>query len=364
MPVKKKLQRKKSKQLSIGIKYKKSIRKHSFIYKLFRNIFLFFKKRYTNLISRRPHKSFVRTKRRDYIKKLDLPGYWSFTNNIRQLLWSKKGLFSKFVILYALLMGLSVGLISQDNYQMMSDFVRNIGTNVFEGNISDIGQNIAIFSGVLAGVFTTPKTEAQQIYAGLISILGWLTIVWLLRQHFAGHKKLKLRDGIYNSAAPLVSTFLIFMLLFVQIIPFALAAIAYVSAESVQVFDNVLFTTFFWIIELILVTLSIYWISSTFIALIIVTLPGMYPWKAVVSAGDLVVGRRLRILYRLAWMLFILLLIWIIVLLPLIVISQLIEVSWLPIVPLGVLLLSSFSIVWCSAYVYILYRKVVENDAS
>lgn len=347
-----------------NLRLKKSITKHSYVYNFFRNILLFFKKKYLNLTSRRPHKSFVRTKRRDYIKKLDLPGYWSFTNNVRVLLWSQKWLFSKFIIIYSLLTGLSVGLISQDNYQMMSEFVRDIGTNVFEGNISDIGQNLAIFSGVLAGFFNTPKSEAQQIYTGLISILGWLTMVWLLRQYFAGHKKLKLRDGIYNSAAPLVSTFLIFMLLFVQIIPFALAAIAYVSAESIQVFDNILFTTFFWIIEIILATLSIYWVSGTFMALIIVTLPGMYPWKAVVSAGDIVVGRRLRILYRLAWMMFILLLIWIAILLPLIVISQLIEISWLPIVPLGVLLLSSFSIVWCSAYVYILYRKVVENDAS
>ena len=364
MPVKKKLQRQTVKRLAIKIKYKKSIKKHSIIYKFFKSIFLFFKRKYTNLLSRRSHRSFIRTRRRDYIKKLDLPGYWSFTNNVRSLLWSQKWLFSKFVILYALLTGLSVGLVSQDNYQLVSDAVRDVGTNVFEGNISDLGQNVAIFSGVLAGVFSTPKSEAQQIYAGLISILGWLTMVWLLRQHFAGHKKLKLRDGIYNSATPLVSTFLVFMLLFVQTIPFALAAIAYVSAESVQVFDNVLFTTFFWIIELILVTLSIYWISSTFIALIIVTLPGMYPWKAVISAGDLVIGRRLRVLYRLVWMLFILLLIWAILLLPLIGLLQLVKVSWLPIVPLGVLLLSSFSIVWCSAYVYLLYRKVVENDAA
>jgi hypothetical protein len=265
---------------------------------------------------------------------------------------------------YSLITSLSVGLLSQDNYQLLSDAVRDVGQNVLQGNVGDVGQNVAIFSGVLVGAFSTPKTEGQQVYTGLMSILGWLTMVWLLRQLFAGHKKLKLRDGIYNAAAPLVSTFLIFMLVLIQVIPFAFAIIAYVSAESVQVFDDTLFTTFFWIIEFILVTLSLYWLSSTFIALVIVTLPGMYPWRAVVAASDLVVGRRVRILYRLLWMLFILLLLWLIALLPLIALSEISKFSWLPIVPLGVLILSSFSIVWCSTYIYTLYRKIVENDAA
>jgi hypothetical protein len=333
------------------------------VYRFFARIGRYIKNKRRHLLTRRSHKSFVLTRRRDYVKKLELPGYWAFTNLIRRLIWAQKWLFAKFIIVYSLITGLSVGLLSQDNYQLMSDAVRDASQNVLRGNVGDVGQNVAIFSGVLAGAFSAPKTEGQQAYAGLVFILGWLTMVWLLRQLFAGHKNLKLRDGMYNAAAPLVSTFLIFMLVLIQLIPFALAIIAYVSAESVQVFDDALFTTFFWIIELILVTLSLYWLSSTLIALVIVTLPGMYPWRAVVSAGDLVMGRRLRMLYRLLWMLFILLLLWLVTLLPLIALSEIINISWLPLVPLGVLILSSFSIVWCSTYMYTLYRKIVENDA-
>ncbi len=321
------------------------------------------KKRYTNFLSRRPHRTFRLTRRRDYKRDWDMPGYIAFTNQVRQMLWGHKWLFTKFLALYSLFSFLIVGVLSQDNFNLLNKTVNQLGGNVVAGELSSIVQNVAIFAGIFSGAFNQTLTESQQVYSGLLLLIGWLTIVWLLRQIMAGHKKLKLRDGLYSSGSPLVSTFLLFLVFFVQLIPFALALIAYGVADSADVFGDVLFTTMFWIVELILVVISMYWITSTTIALVVVTLPGMYPFQALKAAGDLAIGRRLRLLYRLAWLLLTIVVIWAVIILPFILLSQISWLSSLPIIPVVALLLNSFTVLWTASYVYLLYRKLVSDGS-
>lgn len=321
------------------------------------------KKRRTDFLSRRPHRSFKLTRRRDYKRDLKMPGYIAFTLEVKNILWSRKWLFTKFVALYSLISFLIVGLLSQDNFDLLNKTINELGGDVIVGELSGIVQNIAIFAGVFTGSFSQNLTEAQQVYSALLFLVSWLTIVWLLRQIMAGHKNIKLRDGLYSSGSPLVSTFLLFFVLFVQLIPFAVALIAYGTAESVDVFGDVLFTTLFWIVELLLVVVSMYWLTSTSIALVVVTLPGMYPLRAIKSSGDLVIGRRLRVLYRLAWLMLTIIVFWAVIILPFILISQIPLLKNIPIIPVVVLLLSSLSMLWSSAYMYMLYRKLVSDGS-
>lgn len=320
------------------------------------------KKRYTNLLSRRPHRTFRLTRRRDYKRDWEMPGYIAFTIEVKNILWSHKWLFAKFIGIYSLLSFLIVGLLSQDNFDLLNKTVNELGGDVIVGELSGIVQNIAVFAGVFTGAFSQNLTEAQQVYSALLFLISWLTIVWLLRQIMAGHKKIKLRDGLYSSGSPLVPTFLMFFVLFLQLIPFAIALIAYGTAESIDIFGDVLFTTLFWIVELLLVVVSMYWLTSTSIALVVVTLPGMYPLRAIKSSGDLVIGRRLRVLYRLAWLLLTIIIFWAIIILPVILISQIEWLKNIPIIPVVVLLLGSLTMLWSSAYVYMLYRKLVSDD--
>ncbi len=317
-----------------------------------------------NFLSRRPHRSFRLTRRRDYKRSLALPGYWSFTNQVRAVLWQRKGLFITFLIIYSVLSWLVFGIMSQDNYKLLGDTLQAVSGDVSQGQLDGLSTNFAIFSGVLTGAFSGPLSPAQQIYGGLLFLLAWLTIVWLLRQVMAGHKNVRFRDGLYSSGSPLVSTFLLAMVILVQLIPFVVALTAYFAANSFNVLGIPIFSILFWLFELFLVVLSLYWLSSSFIALIVVTLPGMYPLKALKIAGDLVIGRRLRILYRFGWLFLSLFFLWLLVLLPMIVLSSAINVDWLPLVPVTVLLLGSISILWASAYIYVLYRKLVDDAAS
>lgn len=321
------------------------------------------KKRRNDFLSLRPHRSFKLTKRRDYKRDWKMPGYIAFTVEVKNVIWSHKWLFTKFIALYSLISFLIVGLLSQDNFDLLNKTINQLGGDVIVGELSGIVQNIAVFAGVFTGTFSQNLTEAQQVYSGLLFLVSWLTIVWLLRQIMAGHKNIKLRDGLYSSGSPLVSTFLMFFVLFVQLIPFAVAIIAYGTAETVDVFGDVLFTTVFWIIELLLVVVSMYWLTSTSIALVVVTLPGMYPLRAIKSSGDLVIGRRLRVLYRLAWLAVTIIVFWAVIILPFILISQISLLKNIPIIPIVVLILSSLSMLWSSAYVYMLYRKLVSDDS-
>ena len=125
----------------------------------------------------------------------------------------------------------------------------------------------------------------------------------------------------------------------------------------------------FWIAAGLLVVMSLYLITSTFFALIIVTLPGMYPSNAIRAAGDLVVGRRLRILARILWMLIGVAIAWVFITLPAILIDSWLKglwkaIDWLPNVPVIILALSSLTVIWISAYIYLLYRKVVEDESA
>lgn len=320
------------------------------------------KKRRSDFLKRRPHRSFRLTRRRDYRRAWDVPGYWSLTDQVRVMIWSHKGLFSRFVILYALLSLLIAGLLSQENYNLLQDTVNDLGGNVIAGELSGLVQSVAIFSGVLTGAFSQTLTESQQMYMSLLFIFGWMTLVWLLRQLFAGNKKVKLRDGLYSAGSPLLSTIIISAVILVQLLPFAIALIAYGAASSVDVFSDALFTSMFWAVELLLVVLSVYWITSSFIAMIIVTLPGMYPLKALKAASDLVVGRRLRVLYRLAWLGMSIVVLWAIVILPMIGLNNISWLEGIPIVPIVVLFLSAGTMVWAVTYIYVLYRKLVSDD--
>ena len=326
------------------------------------------KTRARNFIKRRPHRSFRRTLRRDYSRSLKLPGYWAFTNEVRALLWKNKRLFLLLALVYALLTTLIVGIASQATYTEYTDALKESGSKLFDGEWWQVGQaGILLSAGVLGSLNETPG-NVERMVALFLGLMIWLSTVWLLRVILAG-KKPRLRDGIYSAGAPVISTLLVFSVAVIQLLPVALAAIAYGAASASGLINEGIESMIFWIFETLLLTVSIYWLSSTFFALIIITLPGMYPMQAFKAAGDLVIGRRIRILLRFLWLFFFLFVVWGVIMIPLIFFDGWLKSIWpaiadVPIVPVALLAVASLSIIWMSAYTYIFYRKVVEDGAA
>lgn len=319
------------------------------------------------LKSRRPHRSFRMTRRRDYARSLKLPGYVAFTHQVNQTLRVHRKPLLLLALFYAVLYALLVGIASQDNYAALTETLRGAGEELFEGNLGEIGKAGLILGTILTTGISDKLTDAQQIFAALLVLLVWLTTVWLLRNLLAGHK-VRVRDGLYNAGAPLISSALVSLVLIVQLLPVGIAAIGYAAASTAGLLTGGVEAMLFWVIMVLLLLLSIYWITATFFALVVVTLPGMYPMRALRTAGDMVIGRRIRIILRLAWMGLCIAVGWLVVMIPIILLDTWLkgmwsQIEWLPIIPVTLLVLTTVSVIWSASYIYLLYRKVVDDDA-
>ncbi len=317
-------------------------------------------------MSRRPHRSFRLTRRRDYVRELKLPGYLAFTNEVHRTLWRYKKIFIPLGIIYIVLYGILVGAASQETYSALTASVNDASDGILEGAWGVVGQAAVVFASVTMTGLAPSLTDAQQIFALLLLIMVWVTTVWLLRNLLAGHR-VRLRDGLYSSGGPLFSTIVMAFILAVQLLPLLLVGVAYAAASTSGLLAGGVEAMLFWIASGLLVVLSAFWATSTLFAMVVITLPGMYPLKALNISGDIVTGRRIRILLRWIWMLFVIAIVWVLVLFPLILFDGWLkstweDVSWLPLVPFVMMLLSAWSTIWLSAYVYLMYRKVFDNE--
>lgn len=320
-------------------------------------------------LKRRPHRSFRLSRRRDYKRSLKLPGYWAMTRQVFGILARNKRVFIGLALLYGALVVLLSSMMSQDLYSELRSAVDEAAE---EGGIGSTVSSLALFWGVFTSQWTGAASgdagSSQQIFSVLFGLYLWLAVIWMLRAIMAG-KKPKIRDGLYGSGGPVLALLALVCVMLIQLIPAAVALIAYGAADASGLLDQTAILMLFGGGAFLLITLSLYWATSTFLAMIVVALPGMYPMQAMRVAGDLAVGRRLRILLRLFWSIILLLAVWVVVLLPIIALdgalkSAVPDLDWLPVVPFTALMLMSFSLVFEASYIYIFYRKVVDDDTA
>ena len=324
------------------------------------------KKRQQAFLARRPHRSFRRTRRRDYVVATGLPGYVAFTRQVGRLLRANAILFFFVVVTFSLISLALAGITSQETYRQAQDLLNESKGEIFQGTIGKIGEaGLLLLSGFTGG--SSNLSSEQQIYLGLTLLLTWLASIWLLREVLAGRKP-RFRDGLYSSGAPIVSTTLIVLVMLIQLIPVGVVSLVYAALAGVGIVSGGFGAMIFAVIAILALTLVLYWMVPSFIALVIVTLPGMYPFAALRAAGDLVVGRRLAILYRILWLLMLIIIGWLIVMVPLVILDGWLKNLWqwyegVPIVPVLVTTASTATLVWSSAYIYMLYRKLVDYGA-
>ena len=306
-------------------------------------------------LRRRPHRSFRVTRRRDYRRSLKLPGYFALTNQAWQLMRQHWRIFVGLAAIYAVLGVLLSGLMSQDTYQQLKDTINEANQ---EGALGAVMPTLTLFAGVVTsqlGGSTGGVASSQQVVGTLIGLYIWLTTIWLVRGVAAG-KRPKIRDGLYNAGAPVIALSVLVFIALVQLLPAAIAVIIYGAADTSGMLQQT-------------VVLMLAAGAAILIAMVIITLPGMYPLEAARLASDVVLGRRMRILLRLMWLLVVLAVVWAVVLIPVIIIDGALKaaipaLNWLPLVPLVALMLAALSIVASACYIYLFYRKVVADDSA
>ena len=320
-------------------------------------------------LARRPHRSFKRTRRRDYVRSLEMPGYWQFTMQVTKILGKRWKTYIGLGIIFTFLNGVFVGISSQQAYADITNLLTDTGSDVFSGDWGALGQSGLLAVTGLIGAFSPQMSDVQQVYAVLFGLLLWLTLVWLLREQMRGNKP-RLLDGIYTAGSPIIPTAIVFLIATLQLVPVAIAIISITAGTQVgAIADGGILSMILWVAAGLLGVVSLYWVTSTIIALVVVTLPGMRPMQAIRTAGDLVIGRRLRILTRFVWLGLLLVLSATLIVVPAILFDRWLTsvapaLVWIPIVPLVVTLYSSLALIFSASYTYMLYRKVVDDDAS
>ncbi len=323
------------------------------------------KQRIADYRKQRPHHSFTLTRRRDYKRQLAVPGYFALTIEVGMFIRQHAKLFMGLITLYALIVIVLGGLTSQATYVELQNTV-SAGVTTDYGEI--VGKAGQAAMTLLSSISVTGNLgEVQQLYLAIALLLIWMCAVWLARELMAGHAP-KLRDGLYNSGAPFISTLLLGVVCLLQLVPIGILALVYSALNGIGLVSSGFGAMLFGVSALIVISLTMYWLTSTFIALVIVTLPGMYPMQALRLASQIVLSRRLRVLFRIIWALLMVAGVWLLVFVPLILLESWLRGMWdwlnyVPTIPMLMVFFSALTTVYMSLYIYIFYRRLVSDDS-
>lgn len=324
--------------------------------------------RFRNFKSRRPHRSFKVSKRRDFVRPLNIDGYWKMLGDVFKFIRKNKKMFNSLILLSALAGVAFIGLMDQNFISSLQAVADTTNGDNFQGFWGEIGKaGLVMAASFSSGGLVQSPNEAQQLLFFIIILFIWLASVQICRNLMNGNKKFNLRDALYSCGAPIIPMTVIAIVMISQSIPVFLATIVGSAAKVTNLLSGGAEQMLFFAAIILLFSLSAFWITGSLFAMIIVTIPGTYPMKALKIAGDMVSQRRLAILKRILFLLFIIASLWSLIVIPVIILMNwLVSVNAIfakiPVVPVVMLLMSCFSCVFSSVYVYTLYRKIIDGD--
>ncbi len=317
----------------------------------------------------RLHHSFKRSYREDYLRKTKTPGLLTHAMTTFQFIFKHWRTFIPLVLLMTALYILLVGLMTEDFYLQFQENIDNTSAEMAMGDIGSFAKaGLLLIATVTTGGLDAGMDEVGTVFMLMLLLMVWLVTLFLMR-HFYANSKPKLRDALYNSMTPLISTLLIFMLIIVQALPIMLVVITYSAAVATGFLATPFYALLYFIFAVLMLLLSAYLLSSSILALVIVTVPGVYPLNALAQASDLIAGRRTRFVIRIIYLFFVLAIIYIIAVFPVILLDLWLKSLWTwlagwPIVPFVLLLVTCFAFVYITAYIYRYYRYLIDNQES
>lgn len=313
----------------------------------------------------RLHRSFRRSYREDYMRKTETPGLLSHAMTTFQVIFKHWRTFLPFIGIMTVMYIVLVGLLSEDVYQQFQDSIDDSSTELANGKVSNFAKaGLLLISTVTTGGLSTGMGEVQMVFMLLLFLIMWLTTIYLLRHFLVGGKP-KLRDGLYNALSPLISTLLVFVVIFIQAIPLMLVVITFSAAKLTNFLETPFYALVYFIFAALMILISIYLLSSSLIALVAVTAPGVYPMRALFSASDLMAGRRTRLIIRVLYLIVVVVLVYMITITPVILLDMWLKSIWewiygVPIVPFCILVVTCFVFIYTTAYFYRYYRWLLD----
>ncbi len=205
-------------------------------------------------------------------------------------LWKNKKLFLGIMLLYTLLY---VALVRTPFMTDAKTIITTVRAVLGEESSTTLKGNLA----TLGAVLSTSSTGENAIVVSLATLLMSLVYIWAIRQRVNG-QVIRVRDAYFQSMTPLLSFVLVLLVISVQLIPLGMASFVYTTARGNNLFTSGLEDLTFFIITLLLGLLSLYWITSSVIALYAASLPGIYPLQALNIAKKLTKFQRFTVFKR------------------------------------------------------------------
>lgn len=318
----------------------------------------------------RLHRSFKRSYYEDYQRKTELPSLTSQASAAFKMFFKFWKIFLPLLLIFVGLYIFLIGAMSENTLADVKANVEQTNKDVADGKIGTVGKAGLTLLGIISTGGLTTMNDAQIVIAVLLFTIIWLVTIYLARHLLAGHQEIKMRDGFYSALSPLVSTLVVGLIIFLEAVPIMLTIIVFQVALTTEFLSTPFYALLFFMFAALMITLSLYLLSSSFFAIIVVSAPGLYPLTAVRMAKNLIMGRRLRFLIRVFYLVIIVALLYLLLLMPAIILDGILKAqfAWLadskiPFVAIIQLTITVFIFIYLSIYFYLFYRALLDyND--
>ena len=318
----------------------------------------------------RLHRSFKRSYYEDYQRKTELPSLTSQASAAFKMFFKFWKIFLPLLLIFVGLYIFLIGAMSENTLADVKANVEQTNKDVADGKIGTVGKAGLTLLGIISTGGLTTMNDAQIVIAVFLFTIIWLVTIYLARHLLAGHQEIKMRDGFYSALSPLVSTLVVGLIIFLEAVPIMLTIIVFQVALTTEFLSTPFYALLFFMFAALMITLSLYLLSSSFFAIIVVSAPGLYPLTAVRMAKNLIMGRRLRFLIRVFYLVIIVALLYLLLLMPAIIFDGALKAqfAWLaeskiPFVAIIQLTITVFIFIYLSIYFYLFYRALLDyND--
>lgn len=318
----------------------------------------------------RLHRSFKRSYYEDYQRKTELPSLTSQASAAFKMFFKFWKIFLPLLLIFVGLYIFLIGAMSENTLADVRANVEQTNKDVADGKIGTVGKAGLTLLGIISTGGLTTMNDAQIVIAVLLFTIIWLVTIYLARHLLAGHQEIKMRDGFYSALSPLVSTLVVGLIIFLEAVPIMLTIIVFQVALTTEFLSTPFYALLFFMFAALMITLSLYLLSSSFFAIIVVSAPGLYPLTAIRMAKNLIMGRRLRFLIRVFYLVIIVALLYLLLLMPAIILDGVLKAqfAWLaeskiPFVAIIQLTITVFIFIYLSIYFYLFYRALLDyND--
>lgn len=278
-----------------------------------------------------------------------LPNAWRLTRIATGILWQNKGLFIGITLVYGFLNAiLAKGLSGGTDLSELKNALDQIATGHFGG----LSSSLTIFA-VLVGSAGNTSSATGGAYQLFLALIASLALIWAFRQVLAG-SSVRIRDAYYRGMYPLVPFILVLLVVSLQLLPLVIGSTIYSVVIGSGLAPNLPEQLAWLLFYGFLASISLYLVSSSLFAIYIAALPDMTPMKALRSARELVRYRRWAVLRKILCLPIILLATAAVIMLPIII--------WLtPLAQWVFFLLTMFSLTATHAYMYSLYRELLNE---